>query len=169
MRQNAPVSGILPDLAGIKRQIRYLWYRTRPFTDIAVKVRMLIIGGATFTDFIVVSARVIFTQPVPFPMSACSSPTIGIRRLTSGRMDIANQVFATRIFRLTATPVSPNRVSGRVVANHQIIFTVCGFRAVSQRIADVPHRTFRFAVFHFRVRDSGAQFRIPFYRGVLPR
>jgi hypothetical protein len=28
--------------------------------------------------------RVIFTQPVPFSMSACSSPTIGMRRLTSG-------------------------------------------------------------------------------------
>ena len=28
----------------------------------------------------------------------------------------------------------------------------------------MPHRTFRFAVFHFQVRDSGAQFRVPVYQ-----
>ncbi|MEI0274465.1 hypothetical protein R1N01_29205, partial [Klebsiella sp. 78128] len=36
-----------------------------------------------------------------------------------------------------------------------------GFRAIGQRVADVPHGTFRFAVFHFEVGNGGAQFRVP--------
>ncbi len=78
------------DLAGIN--VRFVTFGIEhlgTFTDIAVKGQDVDHRqGVTFTDFIVVKVvrRVIFTQPVPFSMSACSSPTIGIRRLTSGRM-----------------------------------------------------------------------------------
>ena len=37
-------------------------------------------------------------------------------------------------------------------------------RMETLRQVGMPHRTFRFAVFHFQVRDSGAQFRIPVYQ-----
>ncbi|MNS99492.1 hypothetical protein D3C72_1338960 [compost metagenome] len=53
----------------------------------ASRVKMLIIGRLWRlpTSLSLKSwAGVIFTQPVPFSMSACSSATMGIRRFTSG-------------------------------------------------------------------------------------
>ena len=75
--------------------------------------------------------------------------------------EFADQIFITRIFRVNGYAGITQygfRTSG---SDDQVIFTVCGFRAVSQRIADVPHGAFRLAVFHFQVRNSGAQFRVP--------
>ena len=62
-------------------------------------------------------AGVILTQPVPKSISTYSSATMGISRFMMGRM----QVLPTKsLYRsslgLTATPVSPIMVSGRVVA-----------------------------------------------------
>ena len=62
-------------------------------------------------------AGVIFTAPVPKPISQYSSPTMGISRFMIGRM----QVLPIRCLNFsssgfTATPVSPIIVSGRVVA-----------------------------------------------------
>ena len=75
--------------------------------------------------------------------------------------EFADQIFITRIFRVNGHAGIAQqgfRTGGR---HHQVIFTVGGFCAVGQRIADVPHGAFRLAVFHFQVRDGGAQFRVP--------
>ena len=69
--------------------------------------------------------------------------------------EFANQIFIARIFRVdghAGIAQQGFRTGGR---NHQVIFAVCGFRAVGQRVADVPHRAFRLAVFHFQVRNGG--------------
>ena len=62
-------------------------------------------------------AGVIFTQPVPNSMSTYSSATMGISRPTRGRMHFLPTMSLYRSsLGLTATPVSPSMVSGRVVA-----------------------------------------------------
>ena len=62
-------------------------------------------------------AGVILTQPVPFSISACSSPTIGINLFTIGKITFFPiYLLYLSSSGLTATAVSPNKVSGLVVA-----------------------------------------------------
>jgi len=75
--------------------------------------------------------------------------------------EFANQIFITRIFRVNGHAGIAQqgfRTGGR---DHQVIFTVSGFCAVGQRIADVPHGALGLAVFHFQIGNRGAQFWIP--------
>ncbi|CCK17248.1 hypothetical protein BN136_3258 [Cronobacter universalis NCTC 9529] len=76
---------------------------------------------------------------------------------------LADQIFITRIFRVYGNAGIAQQGFRAGGGDHQVIFAVGGFRAVRQRIADMPHRAFRLAVFHFQVRDSGTQFRVPVY------
>ena len=59
----------------------------------------------------------ILTHPVPNSGSACSSPIIGINLLTTGRITLLpiKSLYLSSLG-FTATAVSPNKVSGRVVA-----------------------------------------------------
>ncbi|MNU84322.1 hypothetical protein D3C71_740410 [compost metagenome] len=78
--------------------------------------------------------------------------------------ELADQIFITWIFWVyghAGIAQQGFRTSG---GNHQVIFTVCGFCAIGQWIADVPHGAFRLAVFNFQVRDRGAQFRVPVHQ-----
>ena len=60
---------------------------------------------------------VVFTIPVPNSGSACSSPIIGISLLTKGKITfLPIKSLYRSSFGLTATAVSPNNVSGLVVA-----------------------------------------------------
>ena len=62
-------------------------------------------------------AGVIFTTPVPNSGSACSSPIIGISLFTTGKIQfLPIRCLYLLSFGLTATAVSPNKVSGLVVA-----------------------------------------------------
>ena len=62
-------------------------------------------------------AGVILTTPVPSLGSACSSATTGINLLTIGRITFL-PIYLVYLLSLglTATAVSPNKVSGLVVA-----------------------------------------------------
>lgn len=67
-------------------------------------------------------AGVILTQPVPKVGSACSSPIIGINLLTIGSitfLPIKSLYLSSSGF--TATAVSPNNVSGLVVATSKYL------------------------------------------------
>ncbi|STS87930.1 Uncharacterised protein [Klebsiella variicola] len=75
--------------------------------------------------------------------------------------EFTNQVFVARIFRVNGHAGIAQQGFRTGGGDHQVIFTVSGFRAIGQRVADVPHGTFRFAVFHFEVGNGGAQFRVP--------
>ena len=75
--------------------------------------------------------------------------------------EFADKVFIARIFRVNGHAGIAQHGLRSGGGDDQIIFTVSGFRAVGQRIADMPHRAFRLAVFHFQIGDSGAQFRVP--------
>ena len=75
--------------------------------------------------------------------------------------EFANQIFVARIFRVNGHAGIAQQGFRTGGGDHQVIFTVSGFRAIGQRVADVPHGTFRFAVFHFEVGNGGAQFRVP--------
>ena len=62
-------------------------------------------------------AGVILTAPVPLVISACSSVIIGINLFVSGNLTfLPMKSLYLSSFALTATAVSPNRVSGLVVA-----------------------------------------------------
>ncbi len=78
--------------------------------------------------------------------------------------EFTDKTLVARIFRVHGhAGIAENsfRTGG---GDDQVIFTVCGFRAVGQRIADVPHGAFGLAVFHFQVRDGGAQLRVPVHQ-----
>ncbi len=76
----------------------------------------------------------------------------------------ADQIFVARIFRVNRHAGIAQQGFRTGGGDHQIIFTVGGFCAVSQRIADMPHRAFALAVFHFQIGDSGTQFWIPVHQ-----
>ncbi len=65
--------------------------------------------------------------------------------------EFTNQIFITRIFRVHGHAGIAQQSFWTRGSDDQVIFTVCGFRAVGQRIADMPHGAFRLAVFHFQV------------------
>ena len=157
------------DFAGIN--VRFVTFGIEhlgAFTDIAVKGQDVDHRqGVTFTHFIVVKVvrRSDFHAAGAFFHVGVFVANDRNTTVNQRQNDIfANQIFVTRIFRVNGHAGIAQQGFRTSSRNHQIIFTICGFRAVSQRIADVPHRTFRFAVFHFQVRDSGAQFRIPVYQ-----
>ncbi|CAH0325853.1 hypothetical protein SRABI106_04543 [Rahnella aquatilis] len=63
----------------------------------------------------------------------------------------ADQIAVTRIFRVNGNAGITEHGFRTRGGDHQVIFAFSGFRAVSQRITQVPHGTFGFAVFHFKI------------------
>lgn len=80
----------------------------------------------------------------------------------------ADQVFIARIFRVDRHAGIAQHGFRTGGGDHQVVFALGGFRAVGQRVAQVPHGAFGFAVFHFQIGDGGAQLRSQFTRR-LPR
>ena len=76
----------------------------------------------------------------------------------------ADQVFVTRIFRVHCHAGITKYGFRTGGGDHQIIFAFSSFRAVSQRITQVPHGSFGLAVFDFEVRNRSAQFWIPVHQ-----
>ncbi len=76
----------------------------------------------------------------------------------------ADQIFIAWIFRIDGNAGIAQQGFRAGGSDNQIIFAVCRGRAIRQRIADMPHRAFAFAVFYFQIGDSGAQFRVPVYQ-----
>ncbi len=105
-------------------------------------------------------AGVIFTAPEPSSGSAYSSPTIGMRRPTSGRIDVlADEVLvARRSSGCTATATSPSMVSGRVVATTMVSVDVL------DRVAEVPHLAGDLDVLDLEVGDRGLEPRVPVHQ-----
>ncbi len=80
--------------------------------------------------------------------------------------EFTDQIFVARIFRVHRDAGIPQQGLRTGGGNDQVIFTVSGFRAIGQRVADMPHGAFRFAVLNFQVRNRGAQLRIPVYQAL---
>ena len=137
----------------------------RAFADVAVKGQDVDHRqGVTFPDFIVVKVvrRSDFhAAGAFFHIGVFIADDRNAAVNQRQHHEFTDQIFITRIFRVNGhagVAQQGFRTGGR---HDQIIFTVSGFRAVGQRVADVPHRAFRLAVFHFQVGNRGTQFRIP--------
>ena len=135
------------DFAGIN--VRFVTFGIEhlgAFTDIAVKGQDVDHRQrVTFTHFIVVKVvrRSDFHAAGAFFHVGVFVANDRNTTVNQRQNDIfANQIFVTRIFRVNGYASIAQQGFRTGSRNHQIIFTVCGFRAVSQRIADVPHRTF---------------------------
>ena len=75
-----------------------------------------------------------------------------------------DQIFVTRIFRVNGHAGITEHGFRTRGGDHQVIFALSGFRAVRQRITDMPHEAFDITVFHFQVRNCGVQFRVPVHQ-----
>ncbi|ENZ84189.1 hypothetical protein D088_330002 [Salmonella enterica subsp. houtenae serovar 16:z4,z32:-- str. RKS3027] len=157
------------DLVGIDvRLFAFSIEYFRAFANVAVKGQDVDHRqGVTTTDFIVVKVvrRSDFHAASAFfhvGVFIADNRNAAIHQRQDHKF--ANQVFITRIFRVYCHAGIAQQGFRTRRGDHQIIFTVGGFRAVGKRIADMPHRAFRLAVFHFQIRDSGAQFRVPVHQ-----
>ncbi|CSB05637.1 Uncharacterised protein [Vibrio cholerae] len=72
-----------------------------------------------------------------------------------------NQIFITRIFWVNRNTSIAEHGFWTCCRNHDVIFTICRFHAIRQRVAEVPHVTFGLFVFHFQIGDRSVQFWIP--------
>ncbi len=79
----------------------------------------------------------------------------------------ADQVFIAWVFRVDRHAGIAQQGFRTGGGDHQVIFAVGGFRAVGQRVAQVPQvEPSRLAVFHFQVGNGGAQLRIPVHQAL---
>ena len=108
-------------------------------------------------------AGVIFTAPVPFSGSEYSSATIGMRRPTSGRIDmLADQSLVALVVGMHGDGGVAEHGLGPRGGDDDVGRCIVGIEgAAFERIAEMPEMALHLDLLDFEIGDRGEQLRVP--------